>query len=98
MGRALRTRTGLRGEPVQWAEAWRAFKGLDVQGRLADFDRPTLVLAGELDASTTPEIMAAVAERIARARYEVLPAAPHMQTLAVPGPVSQALTSFLPRA
>ncbi|MFD1544121.1 alpha/beta fold hydrolase [Nonomuraea guangzhouensis] len=86
----------LRGDPVDWAAAWRAFKGLDVQGGLAKFEAPVLVLAGELDASTTPEIMTALAGRIPGAVYQELPGTPHMQTLERPELVAAALDAFLP--
>jgi 3-oxoadipate enol-lactonase len=85
-----------RGRPADWAASWRAFEELDVQGRLSTLPAPVLVLAGELDASTTPEIMAGIATRIPLARHEVLPATPHMQTLEQPGLVSDALQRFLP--
>jgi 3-oxoadipate enol-lactonase len=87
-----------RGEPTQWAAAWRAFQGLDVEGRLVGFPAPVLVLAGELDASTTPEIMSAIAERIPGSSYEELPAVPHMQTLERPELVAEALDRFIPSA
>ncbi|MEU4226448.1 alpha/beta fold hydrolase [Nonomuraea sp. NPDC026600] len=86
----------LRGDPADWAAAWRSFKGLDVQGGLAGFEAPVLVLAGELDASTTPEIMAALAGRIPSAIYQELPGTPHMQTLERPELVADALDTFLP--
>jgi 3-oxoadipate enol-lactonase len=85
-----------RGHPADWAAAWRAFKGLDVQGRLTGFPAPTLVLVGDADASTTPGIMAAIAERIPGSGYQVLPGTPHMQTLEQPGLVAAALDRFLP--
>jgi 3-oxoadipate enol-lactonase len=83
-------------DPRDWAGAWRAFKGLDVQHRLSTLRVPTLVLAGELDASTTPAIMSALAKRIPGATYRELPGTPHMQTLEQPGLVSDALNEFLP--
>ena len=86
----------LRDHPTDWAAAWRAFIGLDVQGRLGSFDAPSLVLAGERDASTTPEIMAAIAGRIPGAAYQELPGTPHMQTLERPELVAAALDRFLP--
>jgi 3-oxoadipate enol-lactonase len=86
-----------RGRSSDWAASWRAFRGLDVQGRLSAFAAPALVLAGELDASTTPEIMAGIAARMPAARHEVLPGTPHMQTLEQPGLVADALDRFLPR-
>jgi 3-oxoadipate enol-lactonase len=86
----------LRGQVGDWAAAWRSFKGLDVQGRLAGLGIATLVLAGELDASCTPKIMRVIAERIPGAVYDELPGTPHMQTLERPELVAQALDRFLP--
>jgi len=85
-----------RGDPVDWAAAWRSFKGVDVQDRLAGFKQPVLVLAGESDLSTTPEIMSRIHERIPGSRYEVLPGTPHMMSLEQPGLVAAALDAFLP--
>ena len=84
----------LAGNPTDWAAAWRAFKGLDVQGKLTGL--PTLVLAGGADVSTTPEIMRGIASRIPGSRYRELPGTPHMQTLERPELVAEALTEFLP--
>jgi 3-oxoadipate enol-lactonase len=86
----------LRGNATDWAAAWRAFKGLDVQDRLATFEPPTLVLAGDADASTTPEIMSGIAKRIPGSSYRELPGTPHMQTLERPELVAGALDEFLP--
>ena len=86
----------LRGDAADWAAAWRAFEGMDVRGRLAGFTSPTLVLAGESDASTTPEIMRGIAGRIPAAVYRELPGTPHMQTLERPDLVAGALDEFLP--
>jgi 3-oxoadipate enol-lactonase len=85
-----------RADPRDWAAAWRSFESLDVQGRLAPLPAPTLVLAGELDASTTPEIMKGIAERIPGSTYRELPGTPHMQTLSKPDLVADALDEFLP--
>jgi 3-oxoadipate enol-lactonase len=54
------------------------------------------VLAGERDASTTPQIMTAIASRIPGATYQELPRTPHMQTLEQPALAAAALTQFLP--
>jgi 3-oxoadipate enol-lactonase len=85
-----------RADPAYWAAAWRAFEGLDVAGRLEGFRPPVLLLTGELDASTTPEVMTAMSARIPQARYRELPATPHMQTLECPLLVAGALGAFLP--
>lgn len=87
----------LRGDPAQVAAAWRSFSRLDVAGRLQHWDRPTLVLCGERDASTGPEVMTRIAENVGGATYVELPGAPHMPTLEVPHLVIDALDRFLPR-
>lgn len=88
----------LRGDPAQVAAAWRSFSRLDVAGRMQAWDRPTLVLCGERDASTGPTIMAPLAAHIAGASYVELPGAPHMPTLETPQLVIDALDRFLPRS
>ena len=87
----------LRATSRDWAAAWRSFKGLDVKGGLAGFAPPTLVLVGEADASTTPEIMGAIHDRIPGSAFEQLPGTPHMQTLEQPELVVAALDRFVPR-
>lgn len=85
-----------RADPRDWAASWRAMKGIDVQDRLGTLEVTTLVLAGECDASTTPEIMAAIAKRIPGSLYQELPGTPHMQTLEQPVLAAGALGQFLP--
>ncbi len=87
----------LSGDPEHVAAAWRAFQTIDVRGKLAGFSAPTLVLAGERDASTTPEVMSRVASDIPGALYEEMPGTPHMPTLEQPHLVVNALDEFLPR-
>ena len=87
----------LRANPVQVAAAWRAFARLDVAGRLTHWERPTLVLCGERDASTGPLVMQRLAQTVGGATYVELPGAPHMPTLETPDLVTDALDRFLPR-
>ena len=86
----------LRANPADWAAAWRTLKTLDVQGKLSTFSAPTLVVGGELDISSTPEIMTALAKRIPGSIYEELPKTTHMQTLESPQLVVETLDKFLP--
>ena len=88
----------LRGSPADVAGAWRAFTTLDVAGKLAAFTAPTLVVAGECDASTPPAVMSAIADEIPGARYLELPRTPHMPTLERPELALAALDGFLPRS
>ncbi|MEQ0563551.1 alpha/beta fold hydrolase [Amycolatopsis sp. NEAU-NG30] len=84
-------------DPATWASIWRGYGGLDVYERLRDFPAPALALAGEADASIPVEGMAAIAARIGGgAKFEVVPGAPHIQTLERPGEVADALDRFLP--
>lgn len=84
-------------DPATWASIWRGYGGLDVYERLRGFPAPALALAGEADASIPVEGMAAIAARIGGgAKFEVIPGAPHIQTLERPGEVADALDRFLP--
>jgi 3-oxoadipate enol-lactonase len=87
----------LRGDPAHAAAAWRAFSTIDVEGKFTGFSAPTLVLAGERDLSTTPEVMSRIASDIPGARYAEMPGTPHMPTLEQPSLVVNALDEFLPR-
>jgi 3-oxoadipate enol-lactonase len=87
----------LRGDPTQIAAAWRAFAKLDVKGRLRDFAAPTLILAGERDASTTPAVMRGIHGNMPGSQFREMPGAPHMPTLETPHLVLRALDDFLPR-
>lgn len=87
----------LRDDPADWAAAWRAFVGLDVRGRLAAYDRPVMVVAGEADVSCPPEFARGIAERIPGAEFAVVPSAPHMMSLEQPDAVADVLDAFLPR-
>lgn len=88
----------LRADPSNWAAAWRAFKSLNVQGRLDRFAAPVLVLAGELDASCPPDLMEGIARRIPGSTFQVVPGAPHMMSLERPEIVARALSNLLPTA
>jgi pimeloyl-ACP methyl ester carboxylesterase len=88
----------LRAEPENWAAAWRSMKELDVQGRLAGFEPPTLVLAGGADVSGPPRSRKrSPGEFLDRPSTE-LPGVPHMQTLEKSELVTKAVDEFLARA
>ncbi|MBL8287724.1 MAG: alpha/beta hydrolase [Rubrivivax sp.] len=56
---------------------------------------PVLVLCGEADALTTPEVAREIAEAVPGARFEVLPRCGHMLTLEQPALVAERLTAWL---
>jgi 3-oxoadipate enol-lactonase len=80
---------------MAWAQAWRAMAAIDTTARLGAIRVPTICIAGELDKSSPPEIVAAIAERIAGARFAVIPGAPHMLFIEQPGVVARIIGDFL---
>jgi 3-oxoadipate enol-lactonase len=64
---------------------------------LAQIDRPTLVVVGELDQGTPPSDARLMAERIPGAQLAVLPAAAHLSNLEAPEAFNQAVLSFVKR-
>jgi 3-oxoadipate enol-lactonase/4-carboxymuconolactone decarboxylase len=66
---------------------------------LRDDDRqiacPTLVLVGDQDAATPPEVARALADAIAGARFEIIEDAAHIPTLEQPDRVTARLLAFL---
>lgn len=88
----------LRDDAVDWAGAWRAFANFSVREHFTKLTMPTLVLAGSEDASTGPELMRGIADRLPNATFRELPRVPHMQTLEAAEHVEAALNGFLPTA
>ena len=62
---------------------------------LGSIDVPTLVLGGELDAITPPDVMATLHERIPRAVHRTVPVAGHMSPMEQPQLVTLAIEQFL---
>ncbi|NUS00266.1 MAG: alpha/beta fold hydrolase [Kribbellaceae bacterium] len=85
-------------EPADWAAAWRSMKDLDAQGKLRDFGKPVLVVAGGADASGPTAVLRQLADGIDGAAFRELPGVPHMQTLERPELLAGVLDEFLPRA
>lgn len=69
----------------------------DSNDTLGEIAVPTLVVAGEEDAISTPEIMQAMAEKIPDSRFVTLPNAGHLSNLEAPEEFNAALTGFLAR-
>ncbi|RKH07059.1 alpha/beta fold hydrolase [Corallococcus carmarthensis] len=85
----------------RWARAcpprWRAFEMM--VGKLKDLlhriTTPTLILVGEEDAVTLPEMADRLHERIASSRLLQLPHGGHMSNLEQPEAVNAAISTFL---
>lgn len=80
---------------VAWAQAWRAMAAIDTSARLGAIQVPTICIAGELDKSSPPEIVAAIAERIAGALFAAIPGAPHMLFVEQPEALARVIGDFL---
>jgi 3-oxoadipate enol-lactonase len=62
---------------------------------LAQIAVPTLIIGGEEDAISSPEVMAAMAEKIPASRHVTLPRAGHLSNLENPEGFNAALEEFL---
>lgn len=94
-GRALAAMM-LGNEASGMANALAAMQGrTDTSRALASFALPVLVIVGESDALTPPEMSRSIAARIPGARLEILPGAGHVSNLEAPAAFDAALTGFL---
>ena len=69
----------------------------DSVSMLGTIDVPVLVVVGEHDGPSPPEVAASIADAIPDARLEVLPGAGHLSNLESPEAFNQVLESFLAR-
>ncbi len=92
--RATREHLMARG-PEVWAYTWRTMAQLDAHPRLGEIRVPTLCIAGEVDASSSPEIVKRMADAIPGARFAVVPGAPHMLFIEQPAEVAHLIRAFL---
>ena len=67
----------------------------DRSGELASIKVPTLVVVGEADAITPPDVAERMAKAIPGAKLEVIPGAGHMAPMEQPEQVSRAMERFL---
>ncbi len=85
----------LSDDPRGWAQGWRAIAAIDTLPRLGGLSVPALCIAGELDKSSPPPIVRAIADAIPGAGFRVLPGAPHMLFIEQPAAVVEAVSLFL---
>ncbi len=95
-GGADAARARLLSDDVQgWAQAWRAMARIDTAPFLGSLRVPTLCIAGEVDLSSPPPIVAAIADAIPGARFAVIAGAPHMLFIEQPHAVANEIIAFL---
>lgn len=74
-----RIAAAIRATPVAgYAACGRLVSTMETTARLPEIRVPTLVIGGEEDGGTTPDMMTALARGIAGARLEILPQASHL--------------------
>jgi 3-oxoadipate enol-lactonase len=62
---------------------------------LGEIGVPTLVVGGEEDGITTPEVVGAMAAKIPGARHEIIPRTGHLSILEAPEKFNAAVADFL---
>lgn len=67
----------------------------DTTASLSSISEPTLILVGEQDMLTPPDVSEAMHNRIARSEYHVIPCAAHMSNLENPEEFNRQLLRFL---
>jgi 3-oxoadipate enol-lactonase len=82
-------------DPGAFAAACRALASLDLSSDLPGIHHPTLVIAGEIDQTTPPEMGRAVAAAIPRARFEMIPQCGHCPQLEHPEALRDEIEGFL---
>jgi pimeloyl-ACP methyl ester carboxylesterase len=89
-------RTMARSSAVAIAAAQRGMaRRQDFTDRLSSIDCPCLVLGGEHDVITPVDEMRAMAEKLPRGRFELIPGAGHMAPLENPAAVNPVIRQFL---
>jgi 3-oxoadipate enol-lactonase len=95
-GKDAASRARLLSDDVEgWAQAWHAMAQIDTLPRLGAVQAPTLCVAGELDKSSPPAVVRAIADAIPGARYAELRGAPHMIFIEQPDETAQVIGTFL---
>ncbi|HXS52267.1 MAG TPA: alpha/beta fold hydrolase [Usitatibacter sp.] len=81
-------------DPGCFAQACLGLAGLDLTARLPSIRNRTLVMCGDLDRTTPPELAAKVAEAIPGAAYHGIAGSGHCPMLEQPGALVAAIASF----
>lgn len=85
-------------DPEGYAAACDALSGWDNRADLGRISCPTLVLAGDEDPSTPPEVLREIADGVPDSTFVTLSPAAHVPTVEIPERVSEALRTHLTAA
>ena len=78
-----------------WVHGWHAISNINQLARLPKIKQPTLCIAGEVDASSSPEAVGLIAKGIPGAQLEIVKGAPHMLFIEQPKQVADLIHAFL---
>ncbi|MEI6383517.1 MAG: alpha/beta fold hydrolase [Betaproteobacteria bacterium] len=78
-----------------WVHGWHAISNIDQLARLPQIKQPTLCIAGEVDASSPPDVVGLIAKGIPGAQFEIVKGAPHMLFIEQPKDVADVIDAFL---
>ena len=81
--------------PTGYAATCAALRDCDLTSATQTIAKPTLVLCGDADASTTPELNQTLASLISGAQFELIENAAHLPCLEQPAEVSTRIQTFL---
>ncbi len=84
-----------RGDPAGYAACCAALAVADLTDRARTIAAPTLVVAGEEDRATPPDLVAKLAQVIPGARLEVIPGAGHLPAIEAPAEFGALISRFL---
>ena len=82
---------------VSFLSAYTCFATVDqdLVGALGKFSRPTLIMTGELDTGSTPDMARKLAAMIPGAEYSIIAGGRHMMPVEMPDEVNSVLRRFL---
>jgi pimeloyl-ACP methyl ester carboxylesterase len=78
-----------------WVHGWHAISNINQLARLPKIKQPTLCIAGEVDASSSPDAVGLIAQGIPGAQLEIVKGAPHMLFIEQPKAVADLIHAFL---
>jgi 3-oxoadipate enol-lactonase len=82
-------------DPVGYVGCCAALRDADLRDRVGEITCPTLVVAGEVDVATPPELSSGLHERIAGSTFAVIPGAGHVSNLDRPDEFETVVGGFL---
>ena len=85
----------LRSDPKGYAATCATLRDTDLTTDISRIVTPTLVVAGEADRSTPPDLVRACATAIAGARFQAMPDVGHIPSIEQPAELAALIENFL---